>query len=150
MPAADADRQAFVVGNSPYYLALTDMAQRQGMTVTQSFNTEYDTWLPRAKGHQLIVETHGGVPIVPLAVLDKFFPGASAGLKGPAKPLNIANTKIVFVDFSQLLNETTVDSKSLASAQWQVFIVGNSPYWETLTDMAKERNDGRVFVQLQI
>jgi hypothetical protein len=57
--------------------------------------------LPPAKGHVLFVETHAGVPIVPLPVLDKFYPKASDGLKAPDGVATVGTTKIVFVDFSR-------------------------------------------------
>jgi serine/threonine protein kinase len=169
--ATVAQRQVFVVGNSPYYQALTDMAQRKGLAVARSFNTQYDKWLPQSKGHLLIVETHDGVPIVPTSELDKFFPGASAGLKSFTGTTSVENTRIVFVDFSRLLNKQAINpagvtglrrpeppavkswnkqainTTDVAPADRRVFIIGNSPYWQTLTDMVRRMGmtDGRSF-----
>lgn len=152
-------RQAFVVGNSPYYQVLTDMARREGVTVTSSLNTQYDKYLPKAKGHLLLIETHDGVSVVPPSVLDGFFPGASMELKdgffpvASAGPKNVAGTasvegtKIAFVDFSRLLNKTTINPADVVSANQRVFIVGHSPYWEMLVDMVRRMGmtDGRSF-----
>ncbi len=137
-PAAGEERQAFVVGNSPYYQALTEMAVQKGMTVEQSFNCQYDQWLPAAKGHLLLVETHDGVPIVPPAVLDKFYPQASDGLKAPNGVVTVGATRIVFVDFSRQLNKPLGDRASV-SKERQAFVVGNSPYYQALTEMARQK-----------
>ena len=56
------------------------------MTVRRSFNVKYDQWLPAAKGHVLLIETHAGVPIVPTSELDKFFPGHPRRRKVPQGP----------------------------------------------------------------
>ena len=70
----------------------------------QSFNCRYDEWLPPAKGHVLLVETHVGVPIVPLSVLDKYYPHASDGLRAPDGAATVGTTKIIFVDFARFGN----------------------------------------------
>ncbi len=133
------EQQAFIIGSSPYWQTLADMVRRKGMTVPKSFNCNYDEWLPLAKGHLLLVETHAGIPIVSLPALDKVYPGASEGLKSPKGIATISNTKIAFVDFSQLLNGTIVDSATVVSLKSQAFVIGNSPYWQTLTDMARQK-----------
>ena len=63
--------QAYVVGNSPYYQFIRALVQKQGITVAKSFNTQYDEFLPQAKGNILLIETHKGVPIVSVDVLEK-------------------------------------------------------------------------------
>ena len=60
-------RKAFIIGNKPYWRALTDMARRNGMSVAHSFNSDYDKYLPAAKGHILLIEAHDGKPIVAVA-----------------------------------------------------------------------------------
>lgn len=101
--------QAFVIGNSPYYQTLTDMAIKSGFAVRRSFNCEYDTYLPQAKGHLLLIETHNGVPIVPLDVLDRHFPDASKGLQNSDCTVKIDKTRIVFFDFSKRLSEFLIE-----------------------------------------
>ena len=49
------------------------------MSDGKAFNTRYDEYLPLAKGHVLLVETHDGAPVVPLPVLEKFYPGGFRG-----------------------------------------------------------------------
>jgi serine/threonine protein kinase len=137
--AVFVDQQAFIIGNWPYYMTLADMARQKGMTPRRSFNTQYDELLPQAKGHELLIETHDGSPIVPLPVLDQVFPGASKGLKASDGIVNIGDTKIVFVDFSPPLKGMTGNSASVGSLDRQVFVVGNSPYYETLTEMAQRK-----------
>jgi len=104
--------QAFVIGNSPYYQTLTDMAAKKGFAVRQSFNGGYDVYLPQAKGHLLLVETHNSVPIVPLNVLEKHFPNASKGLKDPNGTVKVGKTTIVFFDFSKRLSALQVKDET--------------------------------------
>jgi hypothetical protein len=96
-------RQAYVIGNSPYYQALTAMAEESGLRVAKSFNYEYDQYLPQAQGHVLLIETHKGKPIVPKEVLERYYPGASTGISRPSKSIRIKSTAILFVEFSEQL-----------------------------------------------
>lgn len=92
-------KECYVIGNSPYYQQMTKMARKQGFHNIQSFNTGYDQYLPRARGHSLLIETHDGQPLVKQDVLEKYFPGAFSGVeKGQIK---VDGTSIVFVDFSK-------------------------------------------------
>jgi hypothetical protein len=104
--------QAYVVGNSPYYQIITQMAKERGLSVPMSFNTKYDEYLPRAKGNFLLVETHNGVPIVQIDVLEKYFPDASKGLKNPDGIVKIGETTIVFLDFSKQLSKINIDDNA--------------------------------------
>jgi len=97
--------QAFFVGNAPYYQTLIQMAKSMGWVPRSSFNCDYETQLPKAKGHILLIETHNGVPIVPLDVLQKVFPNASRGLREADGVVVVDDTRIVFVDFSKLLKD---------------------------------------------
>ncbi len=106
---------AYVVGNSPYYQAMNNMAAERGLAVAMSFNTEYDKYLPEARGHVLLVETHKGKPIVAAEVLEKYFPKAMTGIASPSKSIRINDTSIVFVEFSeqlQVLGKTEGNRKS--------------------------------------
>ena len=102
--------QAYVIGNSPFYQRLTEMAREKGFTVTLSFNTSYDTYLPAAAGHLILIETHGDRPIVPLNVLEKHFPKASEGLKNPGRATKVGETRIVFFDFSDESGELRISA----------------------------------------
>ena len=95
--------QAFVIGNSPYYQTLTHLASQNGFTVRKSFNCEYDKYLPQAKGHLLLIETHNGKPIVSLDVLERYFPNASKGLQNTNGKVKVGKTTIIFLDFSKPL-----------------------------------------------
>ena len=101
--------QAFMIGNSPYYQTLSDMARKNGFAARKSFNTEYDTYLPQAKGHLLLIETHNGEPIVPLDVLEKHFPNASEGLQSSDGTAKVGETIIVFIDFSKQLTGLQIE-----------------------------------------
>ena len=68
-------RQVLIVANAPYWQTLTDMVRRKGMTAGKSFNYNYDQWLPLAKGQTLLIETHDRIPIVPLSMVEKYYPG---------------------------------------------------------------------------
>lgn len=100
--------QAFVLGNSPYYQAMGQMAAEAGLTVIKSFNAEYDAHLPQARGHVLLIETHNGTPIVVLDLLEKHFPGASQGLQRPDGIAKVGETTIVFLDFSKPLGKLKI------------------------------------------
>lgn len=95
--------QAYVIGNTPYYQAITAMAVESGLRVAKSFNYDYDKYLPEAKGHVILIETHKSTPIVPMGVLERHYPNASTGISHPSKSIRIKDTSIVFVDFSELL-----------------------------------------------
>jgi predicted Ser/Thr protein kinase len=134
-----AQRQALMIGNTPYWETLADIARQKGMAVGTSFNTRYDEYLPLAKGHVLLIETHDRIPLVPLSVLEQFYPGASTGLNTSEGVVSIGNTLIAFVEFSRLLPDRIFDSPGAGLPQRHAFIVGNRPYWELLTDMARRK-----------
>lgn len=95
--------EAWIAGNSPYYQAMTQMAIDAGFKVRKSFNTDFATFLPQARGHLLLVETHNGVPIVPIPLLEEHYPGCSDTLAQGGESLDVAGTKIRFMDFSKPL-----------------------------------------------
>jgi hypothetical protein len=105
--AVSLQARCFIIANSPYYQALGAMAQRKGLAVGPSFNTQFDTYLPQAKGHVILIETQDGVPLIDLATLERYYPKASRGLK--TGEISIAGTKLVFVDFARML---TLDNES--------------------------------------
>ena len=95
--------KAYVIGNSPYYQAMTQMAVESGLQVVRSFNAEYDNYLPEAQGHVLLIETHKGKPILPGEVLERYYPKALSGISCPSKRIRIKDTSIVFIEFSEQL-----------------------------------------------
>jgi hypothetical protein len=114
-------REAYVVGNSPFYQALTAMAVESGLHVAKSFNTGYETLLPQAKGNVLLIEVHKGKPIVPPAVLERYYPNALAGISRPAKSIRINDTLILFVDFSEPLRALgSIDSGGTATRSAEI------------------------------
>ena len=104
--------QAFVIGNSPYYQVMTKMASEMGLKVRKSFNSQYDKFLPESIGYMLLIETHNGVPIVPLDVLEKYFPSVSERLKNAGGTMKIGETTIMFLDFSKMLGEFGAENKA--------------------------------------
>ena len=100
--------QAFVIGNSHYYQVISHMAAEHGLAVAKSFNTNYEEYLPQAYGSFLLVETHNGVPIVSLDVLEKHFPTVSKGLQHPDGIVRVGETTIVFLDFSKPLRKVPI------------------------------------------
>ncbi|MCG8649121.1 MAG: M56 family metallopeptidase [Pirellulales bacterium] len=97
----NSKRKCFIIGNSPYYQVLSDMARRRGLAVGPSFNTKYDKFLPQAKGNVLMIETHRGVPVVDTATLERYFPQAAGALS--SGHVTIEGTEIFFVDFDKLV-----------------------------------------------
>ena len=97
--------ESYTIGNSPYYQAINQMATEAGLQVGPAFNTSYDTYLPRARGHVLLIESHNCKPIIPPDVLEAHFPGAMRGLTLPSKSVRINDTSILFLDFSEQLHD---------------------------------------------
>lgn len=100
----DVNPAAFVAGNSPYYQVMSQMAAESGLTVKKQFNSDYDTLLPQARGHVLLVETHDGRPIIPLEVLEKHLPGSAEGLRQSDGTARLGETTVVFLEFSKSLH----------------------------------------------
>jgi hypothetical protein len=101
---AKLGKQAYIIGNSPFYQVMAQMAAESGLQVAMSFNCEYDKNLSQSRGHFLLIETHRGKPIVAASVLEKYFPNALKGITRPAKTIRINGTTIVFVEFSGQLD----------------------------------------------
>jgi hypothetical protein len=97
-------KSVYIIGNSPYYQAMTDMAKRAGLAVVLSFNTNYEENVPKAMGNILLVETHDGAAVAQ-DVLDAHFPEASWNLRDSDGVLEVGDTTIVFVDFSKQLRK---------------------------------------------
>lgn len=95
--------KAYVIGNSPYYQAMTQMAGESGLQVVRSFNGEYNKYLPETQGHVLLIETHKGNPILPGEILERYYPKALTALSYPSKRIRIKDTFIVFIEFSEQL-----------------------------------------------
>jgi hypothetical protein len=102
-----------VAGNSPYYQKMEKMAAGSGLTVRKSFNNAYDTILPQARGHVLLVETYDGKPIVPLETLEKYFPGSASGLRQSGGIVRVENTVLVFLDSSKPLQKSGLREEDL-------------------------------------
>ena len=98
----DSKPQAFIIGNSPYYQVMHAMAKRRGWQDRMSFNVDYAKYLPMAKGHILMIESHGGVPIIPATELDKVFPNASQQLQKNEK-IEVEGTQLMLIEFSRLI-----------------------------------------------
>ena len=99
---------AFVAGNSPYYQQMSQMAVEAGLTVKKSFNWDYATELPRARGQVLLIETHDGRPIVPFDVLEKCYPGSTEGLQHTDGVTKVDQTTIIFLDFAKPLQKLKI------------------------------------------
>lgn len=100
-PAAIAAQGSRLKGESGQ--VLSQMAAELGLSVRKQFNTEFATYLPQARGHVLLIETHHGQPLVPIPVLEQYLPGAAKGLQHPEGRVTVGETTVVFLDFSKLL-----------------------------------------------
>ena len=103
---SDLRERCFVIGNSPYYQVLEHLARQQGLKLGRSFNTGYETFLPQAKGHTIIIETHDGIPIVSAKILQQYFPSIRDGKQ--SGKVRDGETTLIFIDFDDLgtqLNE---------------------------------------------
>ena len=65
--------RVWITGNRPIYGYATDACKRLGFHVRRSFNTEWATWLPQARGSILIVTCQGGRPVLPETLWDAWF-----------------------------------------------------------------------------
>lgn len=102
--ATSLSRECFIIANSPYYQALSEMGARKKMKIRKSFNTNYDEFIPQAMGHTILIETHSGVPIVDRKILKKHFPEHSEKLSSARGVVVLGETTLVFVDFDNLLS----------------------------------------------
>jgi len=100
--------KCFIIANAPYYQFLGEIARQNGLGSWRSFNTGYDKYLPMAKGHTILIETHAGVPIVDIGILERYFPSASNGIK--TGKIIVGDTTLVFVDFADALSHITPDA----------------------------------------
>ncbi len=99
----DARRRAFIIANSPYYQFFGELVRKQGAAVGASFNTAYDEQLPAAKGNLILVETHGGEPIVDVATLQRHFPAVPDG-KQAGRVID-GETTIEFVEVGAIADQ---------------------------------------------
>lgn len=86
------------------------MAKEHGLAVAGSFNTNYDEYLPQAIGNVILIETHNGIPIVEIDVLEKYFPDASKGLHNSDGIAETNGTTIIFLDFSRQLSKIKINA----------------------------------------
>ena len=97
--------KCFFVANSPWHQFFGELVKQNGAMLGPSFNTDYDKNLPRAKGSLLLIETHGGVPIVDVAILRKHFPVVASGKQ--KSTLKDGDTTIVFVEVDAFAEQIT-------------------------------------------
>jgi hypothetical protein len=96
-------QRAFIIANSPYYQQIGESVHQQGTAVAKSFNTDYETFLPMAEGNLILIQTHDGVPIVSLTILQKYFPAVPDG-KQTGKVID-GETTIVFIDVAKTISD---------------------------------------------
>ena len=96
----DIRQRSFIIANAPYYQFFGKLIRQQGAALGLSFNTDYEKHLPKAKGNLILVETHDGVPIVDVAILQRHFPAVPDG-KQAGKVID-GGTTIVFVDVASI------------------------------------------------
>ena len=109
----DVRRKRFIIANSPYYQFFSELVRQSGAAVGRSFNTNYEKYLPMAKGSVIIVETHDGVPIVDVAILQHYFPTVPDGKQ--AGEVIDGNTTVIFIDVSMIADQ--IASAASASTQ---------------------------------
>ena len=102
----DFRQRAFIIANSPYYQLFGELARQQGAAEAKSFNMEYDKNLRLARGNLILIETHDGVPIVDVAILQNHFPAVPSG-KQTGKVID-GETTIVFVDVAAIADQIAI------------------------------------------
>ena len=99
----DVRPRCFIIANSPYYQFFGELVRQNGGAVGRSFNTDYEQYLPEAKGNLILVETHDGAPIVDMAILQRHFPAVPDG-KQAGRVID-GDTTIVFVDVAMIADQ---------------------------------------------
>lgn len=95
--------RSFVIANSPYYQLFGELIRKNGGNPGLSFNADYDKHLPAAKGNRILVETHHGIPIVDVEILQQYFPAVPDG-KQDGKVVD-GDTTIVFIDVAAIVQQ---------------------------------------------
>lgn len=99
----DIRSRCFIIANSPYYQFFSEMVRKNGGTVGRTFNTAYDKYLPQAKGNLIYIETHDGIPIVDVAILQRHFPAVPNGKQ--AGTITDDSTTIVFIELAAMASQ---------------------------------------------
>jgi hypothetical protein len=102
-------QRVFIIANSPYWQIFSECARKHGATLGNSFNAEYEKNLPRVCGNILLVETHDGVPIVDVAILQRYFPAVPNGRQ--TGKLIDNGTTIVFVELAMIADQIAAASE---------------------------------------
>ena len=78
--------RVWITGNSPMYGYATHACERLGYHVQKSFNSEWEIWLPQARGGILIVTCQGTQPVLPEGFWPSLLPSAAQAFArgGPA------------------------------------------------------------------
>ncbi len=99
----DVRKRSFIIANSPCYQFFGELVRQHGAVLGPSFNTDYEKYLPMAKGNLILVETRSGDPIVDVAILQRYFPAVPDG-KQAGKVMD-GDTTIVFVDVATIADQ---------------------------------------------
>jgi hypothetical protein len=99
----DVRPKCFIIANSPYYQFVSELVRQSGATLGRSFNTDYEKYLPMAKGNVIFVETHDGTPIVDVAILQHHFPAVPDG-KQAGRVID-GDTTLVFFDVATIADQ---------------------------------------------
>ena len=99
----DLRMRCFVIANSPFWQLFGELVTKKGVTLGLSFNGDYDKHLPLTKGQMILIETHDGVPIVDVGVLQRHFPSLPAG-KQSGKVI-VDDTTLLFVDVTSIIEQ---------------------------------------------
>ena len=102
-------RRVFIIANSPYWQVFSGCARKHGAALGSSFNAEYEKNLPMVRGSTLLVETHDGIPIVDVAILQRYFPSVPHGRQ--AGKLVDHGTTIVFVELATIADQIAAASE---------------------------------------
>ena len=101
--AMDLRMRCFVIANSPFWQLFSELVTKTGAKLGSSFNVEYDKHLPLTKWQMILIETHDGVPIVDVAILQRHFPSLPAG-KQSGKVV-VDGTTLIFVDVASIVEQ---------------------------------------------
>ena len=126
-----------MIANAPYYQVFGQLIKRKGKNEGRSFNTKYDENITRIKGQTLLIQTHGGIPIVDVDILKRHFPDLPDGkLEGK---MTQEDTTLFFIDVDALEDLFVEAAAEKIPAQGKWNMIANSPYYQVLGELIRRK-----------
>ena len=126
-----------MIANAPYYQVFGQLIKRKGKNEGRSFNTKYDKNITQIKGQSLLIQTHGGTPIVDVDILKRHFPDLPDGkLEGK---MTQEGTTLFFIDVDALEDLFVEVALEEIPARGKWNMIANSPYYQVLGELIRRK-----------